>query len=73
MLGRAAIATRPGTSPRGGLLPTVLGLALAAGLAAPALAQTPTFTFIPHPPGPNQSVTPSGVSADGRIVCGSTE
>lgn len=66
---RAATAPRD-TTPRSALLPTVLGLALIAGLVTSALAQTPSFTIIPHPAGAGQWIDPTGTSADGRVVCG---
>ena len=58
----ASVTPRPG--PRGRLLPTVLGLALAAGLAAPALSQTPSFTLLANPS------RVRGVSTDGRTAAG---
>ena len=66
---RAAAAPRD-TTPRSALLPTVLGLALAAGLAGNALAQSPSFSIIPRLPGRFGDLEVTGVSADGRVVSG---
>ena len=67
----ASVTPRPGTSPRGGLLPTVLGLALAAGLASNALAQTPGFHAIDAPAGPAGSSKAFGLSGNGQVAAGS--
>ncbi len=56
---------QPGLTPRA----AVLGLALVVSLAAPAAAQTPSFTLIGVPSGLTSSRL-YGLSADGRVAAG---